>query len=107
MMSVREKRRKEREMEFTTVVVNYEHPVTKESFTQGITLAIPEACEIYAEMLEYDGGSINPESSVFNLLTAVKYISRIQGFEQTPNFNILPPRDMTMVYDYIEKKKLN
>lgn len=92
-------------MEFSTIVVQFEHPETKEHYLQSILLPECEVLDIYSQMLDYDGGMIDPESSLFQLLTAVKYISKIYGFKITPNFNVLPPNDMTPVYEYRKGKK--
>ena len=84
-------------MEFVTI--EYENPDTHELFTQQIALSEDEADEIYSQMYRYDGNEIPVDSPVFNLLTAIRYISKLQGFKKTPNFNIIPP-DNREIYQH-------
>ena len=77
-----------------TITVYYENPDTHEEYKQDIVLDEYDADDIYIQMLDYDGGEIPKDSPLFYLFTAIKYISKLQGFSKTPNFNIVPPEDI-------------
>ena len=89
-------------METTTIMVQYENPDTKEEFYQNIVVDQETADDVYMQMMTFNGGDIPVNTPLFYLLTAIKYVSKLQGFSKTPNFKVVPPDNFV---EY-EKRKL-
>lgn len=78
-------------MEQTTIMVQYENPDTKEQFYQNIIVDQDTADDVYMQMMNFSGGQIPVDTPLFYLLTAIKYVAKLQGISKTPNFTVVPP----------------
>ena len=76
------------------IIVKYTNPDTHEQFSQAYELEEKLVREICTQIFNYDGGIIAIDSPLFNLFTSITYLSKLQGFTKTPNFEIEPPHGL-------------
>ena len=74
--------------------VFYANPDTNEEFQQTFYFDEEIVKELLDQMHSYSDGMIEKDSPLFYLFTGVKYISKLQGFEKTPNFTVIDPEEM-------------
>ena len=72
------------------ITVKYTNPDTHEQFQQTYELEESIVNAIYNQIYNYDGDIISVDSPLFNLFTSITYLSKLQGFTKTPNFEISP-----------------
>ena len=73
---------------FNEVVIRYTDRNSGKSFYQTFKLTEDTADKLYDEMEAYKGGQIETDTIMFNILTACTYLSKAEGFTDTPNFDI-------------------
>lgn len=73
------------------ITVWYENPDTYEEFQQTFYFEDDIVDGIYEQMHAYNSGQIEVDTPLFYLFTAVKYLSKLQGFQKTPNFTVMDP----------------
>lgn len=73
------------------ITIHYTNKDTKEVFTQTFNLSDEAAKKLFDEISAYKGGEIKMDTNMFYLLTSCTYLSKLEGFEKTPNFDIDPP----------------
>ena len=81
------------------LTINYTDKRGKQTCTQTFTLSDFAAKKLKDELDTYEGGEVEVDTMMFNLLTACTYLSKLEGFVGTPNFDIVPPEWMIDSFD--------
>ena len=74
-----------------TITVNYKDRQNGKEYSQTFSLSDEAALAFYDEVDAYKGGEIKVDTMLYNLLTACTFLSKLEGFNSTPDFDILPP----------------
>ena len=74
--------------------VKYTNPDTHEEYSQTFDLDESSIEKVYDQLLTYSGGEIPINSPLYYLFTSVNYLSKLQGFTKTPNFELDPPNEI-------------
>ena len=74
------------EKPFTVI---YTNPDTEEEYQQTFYFEEDVIQDLYNQMRAHTAGKIQEDTPLFNLFTGIKFISKLQGFQRTPNFMIV------------------
>ena len=69
----------------------YKDRKTSRGMYQTVNVSDMSAAIFAEEFEQYQGGLIKIDSYLYNLLMACKYLSKLEGFEGTPDFQVQEP----------------
>lgn len=69
---------------------------SKEMF-QTLNVSDESAAIFAQEFLQYSGGEVKGDSYLYNLLTACRYLSKLEGI-QVPDFRVMEPDWIPPIY---------
>ena len=84
------------------IYIRYKNKEKTKSYSQRIKLSDDAAKKLAKEITSFRGGEIEEDTYIYNLLTACTYLSRMEGFKSTPDFD-LDPED----WMFVEEEKIN
>lgn len=76
------------------LTIRYTNPDTNQQYSQTFDLSEKDIVKVFSQLASYRGGEIPENSPLFYLFTSITYLSKLQGFKRTPNFEMDPPDDI-------------
>ena len=76
------------------IYIRYKNKEKTKRYSQRMKLSDDAAYKLAKEITSFRGGEIEEDTFIYNLLTACTYLSKMEGFESTPDFDIDPPEWM-------------